>query len=89
MPFLHIVNLSLATGVAPHISKNACVVPLLKCQSLDSDVMRNYRPVSNLSYVSKVTEKCVHRQVLVHLESIVYLTVVNLRMKLIIVLRLP
>ena len=31
--------------------------------------MGNYRPVSNLSYVSKVIEKCVYRQVIVHLES--------------------
>ena len=69
VPLLHIVNLSLATGVVPHILKNACVVPLLKCQALDSDVMGNYRPVSNLSYVSKVIEKCVYKQVIVHLES--------------------
>ena len=61
LPLLHIVNLSLATGVVPHTLKNACVVPLLKCQSLDSDVMGNYRPVSNLSYVSKIIEKCVYR----------------------------
>ena len=31
--------------------------------------MGNYRPVSNLSYVSKIIEKCVYRQVMVHLES--------------------
>ena len=45
------------------------MVPLLKRQSRDSDVMGNYRPVSNLSYVSKVIEKYVYRQVIVHLES--------------------
>ena len=43
--FLHIINLSLATGVVPvpHILKNVCVVmvPLLQCQSLDSNVMGN------------------------------------------------
>ena len=54
VPFLHIINLSIATGVVPHILKNACVVPLLICQSLDSDVMGNYRPVSNISHVSEV-----------------------------------
>ena len=69
VPLLHIVNLSLATDVVPHILKNACVVPLLKRQSLNSDVMGNYRPVSNLSYVSKVIEKYVYRQVIVDLES--------------------
>ena len=69
VPLLYIVNLSIATGVVPYILKNTCVVPLLKCQSLDSDVMGNYRPVSSLSYVSKVIEECVYRQVIVHLES--------------------
>ena len=69
MPFLHIINLSSATGVVPYILKNTCVVPWLKCQFLDSDVMGNYRPVSNLFYVSKVIEKCVYMQVILHLES--------------------
>jgi hypothetical protein len=44
----------------------AIVSPILKKPSLDSDELKNYRPVSNLSYVSKLTEKCVAQQLIAH-----------------------
>ena len=31
--------------------------PLLKKRTLDASVMNNYRPVSNLSFISKIIEK--------------------------------
>ena len=33
------------------------VTPIIKKSSLDPDVLKNYRPVSNLHYISKLTEK--------------------------------
>ena len=59
LPILHIINLSLLSGIFPTQFKHACIVPLLKNSSADRDVTQNYRPISNLSFLSKVIEKCV------------------------------
>ena len=50
-----IINQSLETGVFPDCYKKALVTPLLKKPSLDQNNLRNYRPVSNLSFLSKIT----------------------------------
>ena len=43
--------------------------PLLKKPGLDPENLKNYRPVSNLPFLSKVLEKVVLQQLLDHLES--------------------
>ena len=63
----NIVNLSLLTGEIPVELKQAIVTPLLKQSSLDPNILKNYRPVSNLSYVSKLLEKVVAIQLSQHL----------------------
>ena len=57
-----IINKSLASGTFPTSFKSALVRPLLKKTNLDTEVLRNYRPVSNLQYTSKVLEKVVAAQ---------------------------
>ena len=47
--------------------KNALVIPLLKKSSLDPNVLKNYRPVTNLSFISKILEKIVFNQLVSHL----------------------
>jgi hypothetical protein len=54
-----IVNQSLSSGIFPSSLKSAIVRPLLKKPSLDHDILKNYRPVSNLSFLSKVLERIV------------------------------
>ncbi|WP_419627697.1 hypothetical protein, partial [Thiolapillus sp.] len=54
-----IVNQSLATGIFPSCMKSAVVKPLLKKPSLDPNVLKHFRPVSNLPFVSKLIEKLV------------------------------
>ena len=54
-----IVNLSLTTGIAPPKMKEASLLPLLKQPSLSHDEFPNYRPISNLAFISKCTEKVV------------------------------
>ena len=68
-PLLDIVNSSLKEGVFPAGWKCAIVTPLLKRSGLDL-VCKNYRPVSNLSFVSKTVEKAGLVQYVNHLESI-------------------
>lgn len=64
----HIVNLSLHTGCVPHAMKSAVITPLLKKPSLEP-ILRNYRPVSNLAFLSKVLERVVAGQLKKHLED--------------------
>ena len=52
-----IVNISLQEGIFADKWKVAIVRPLLKKAGLDL-VAANYRPVSNLPFLSKVNEKC-------------------------------
>ena len=54
-----IINLSLSTGNFPLLFKHSIVTPLLKKPSLDKETLSNYRPVSNLSFISKLTEPIV------------------------------
>ena len=39
------------------VFKQAIVTPLLKKPNLDSDMLKNYRPVSNLPFISKLKKK--------------------------------
>jgi len=55
-------NKSLASGCFPSEFKHAVVRPLLKKSELDVCDMKNYRPVSNLSLLSKLLEKVVQRR---------------------------
>jgi hypothetical protein len=54
-----IVNQSLASGIFPSSLKHALVRPLLKKSHLDPEDLKNYRPISNLAFLSKVIEKVV------------------------------
>ena len=64
-----IVNLSLSEGSFPSHFKSALVSPLLKKSTLDKDNLKNYRPVSNLSFLSKVLEKVVAIRLNSHINS--------------------
>ena len=64
-----ILNSSLQSGQFPDTPKTAVVKALLKKISLDADDRSNYRPVSNLSFISKIIEKCVHLQLTEHIET--------------------
>ncbi|KAG5277515.1 hypothetical protein AALO_G00118500, partial [Alosa alosa] len=60
--FLKVINTSLETGIFPTAFKTAVVKPLLKKSKLDHTNLSNYRPISNLSFLSKVLEKVVCNQ---------------------------
>ena len=64
-----IVNSCFNSGVFPLGLKSAIVRPLLKKPSLDADTLKNYRPVSNLPFLSKVIEKVIASRLLDHLEA--------------------
>ena len=59
-PFLtSLFSRSLDTGCFPMEFKLAVVRPVLKKNGLDDSALKNFRPVSNLSFISKLLEKIV------------------------------
>ena len=66
-PFLtKIVNCSLHNGSFTSELKQANVKPLLKKLGLTVDDKKNFRPVSNLSFVSKLIERAISAQLNKH-----------------------
>ena len=61
-PITKIVNYSIKEGSFPNCFKMAHATPLHKKPSLDRNSLKNYRPVSNLSFISKLIEKVVAKQ---------------------------
>ena len=53
----------------PSIYKEAFITPIIKKPGLDAADVKSYRPISNLSVVSKLLERMVARQVSAYLQS--------------------
>ena len=62
----NIVNASLSLSNVPRSLKVAIIRPLLKQINL-SQIFKNYRPVSNLKYISKLIERVILEQLSKHL----------------------
>jgi len=68
-PFLTELFRSLSTATVPTVFKSALIAPLIKKPDLDSTDPRSYRPISNLSVVSKLLEHIVFRQLYSYLSA--------------------
>ena len=64
-----IVNTSLQSGIFPQSLKVALVRPVLKKSYLDPENLVNYRPISNIPYIGKITEKVVAKQLTDYFQS--------------------
>uniref|UniRef100_A0A669BMF3 Reverse transcriptase domain-containing protein n=1 Tax=Oreochromis niloticus TaxID=8128 RepID=A0A669BMF3_ORENI len=64
-----IICSSLTTGTAPASLKIAAITPILKKTGLDPNNFENFRPISNLPFLSKILEKIVATQLLSHLTN--------------------
>ena len=62
-----IINKSFEYGVFPIKFKQALIRPLLKKHNLDPEELKNYRPVSNLHFMSKIIEKIVAQRLEDHI----------------------
>ena len=70
VPFLlYLFNRSLSEGLLPASEKRAIVFPTLKKPNLDPSICQNYRPIANLSFLSKTLERLVSLQLLPYLEQ--------------------
>ena len=63
-----IINMSLQDGYVPEAWKVALLLPILKKLGLEA-LFENFRPVNNLSFVSKIAGKAVVGQILNHCED--------------------
>ena len=63
-----VVNKSLQSGQFPLNQKEALIRPLLKKAGLEP-TLKNYRPVSNLSFMSKLIERAVVDQLTSHIDE--------------------
>ena len=64
-----IVNTSLSYAEFLKELKRAFLTSLIKKIILDADILKNYRPVSNLSFLSKSIERIVCVQLINHLDK--------------------
>ena len=70
MPFLLLmVNHSLNEGCLPDSQKRAIVLPVIKKPGLDASEPLNFRPISNLSFLSKTIERLILSQLLCYLNN--------------------
>ena len=65
-----LINLSLSEGSMEGL-KSAVLIPLIKeiNDTVDADVLKNYRPVSNLHLVGKLIERVVHIKLEKHMSN--------------------
>ena len=64
-----IVNMSITNAVFPQTEKLACIKPAYKGKG-DKNDLSSYRPISNLSFLSKIIEVVVNEQIRKHLQDI-------------------
>uniref|UniRef100_A0A8C9WRN8 Reverse transcriptase domain-containing protein n=1 Tax=Scleropages formosus TaxID=113540 RepID=A0A8C9WRN8_SCLFO len=66
-PIANIINTSLLNGSVPKALKITVIRPLLKKSDLDCNNPCNYRPISNLPFLSKILEKILASQIVKYL----------------------
>ena len=66
-PLTCLINRSFKDGIFPSELKLARVVPIFKCS--DSTALSNYRPISILSFFSKIFEKLLYNGLLNFLDA--------------------
>ena len=57
-----LVNSSLLKGIFPNAFKEGRLLPKIKKTTLDKEELDNFRPITNLAFVSKIIERSVARQ---------------------------
>ena len=70
VPFVtYLFNQSLTSGSVPAGFKDSFITPVIKRPGLDEGSPSSYRPISNLSVISKLFERLVARQLVTYLDT--------------------
>ena len=62
-------NKLMQEGCLPASQKHAIISPIIKKAGMDAEDLKSYRPISNLTYMSKLIERMVYRQITTYLEA--------------------
>ena len=68
--YLTLINMSIAQAVFPQSEKLACIKPTYKGKG-DQNDSSSYRLISNLSYLSKLIETTIEKQLWAHLKDVI------------------
>src|SRR6218665_869245 len=69
LPFLTcLCNRSIQGGILPQSQKRSILIPVLKREGLDATDPSNYRPIANLTFLTKIIERVAASQLIAHLE---------------------
>jgi len=66
-PLKHIINLIFLTGKIPGCLKTSTITPIHK--SGDVENIENYRPISLISNIAKILEKCIKKRLISYLDK--------------------
>ena len=69
-PLCYLVNKSLEEGIMPYKLKIAKVIPI--CKAKERNQLKNYRPISPLSSISKIFEKVVFKRLYTFINEKLY-----------------
>ena len=69
LPLPGIINAFLSSAPVPDLFKDAVVKPLLEKRGLDAECLKNYHPIKNLPFLSKLLQRVVLFQLQHHLAS--------------------
>ena len=64
-----IISQSIYTSIFPTSLKYAIITPLLKNSNLDDKLLKNYRPISKLPFLSKIFERVISKQIIEYLSE--------------------
>ena len=67
--YVHLINLCFSTGIFNTGFKSAVVKLLLKKPTLDYEVFKNFYPISNLTFLSKLIEKVIAERLVSHIQD--------------------
>ena len=51
------------------MNKHAIIYPIIKYHDIDKNILGNYRPVSQITLISKLTENIVYKQIIKYIED--------------------
>ena len=66
---LRIINSCIENNVFPDELKKAIITPVIKDETKDPDDFQNYRPISNLEFLSKLLERVMFKQLTSYCET--------------------
>ena len=66
---LTIIKLSFTKGSGEYINKHVIICPIIKDHNIDKNILGNYRPVSQITLISKLTENIVYKQIIKYIEE--------------------